>query len=344
MPEFTPITLSASSSTWIADVNQMMTDISNAVNTHHQELLVSVGAGAALIVDEFDRDGIVGSYSYVLDIENYSGGASIAVGRRPAPVVARGETDTSILWGNFGSGFSRVTQVGDVSPSFAGFLTGLPKTVYIGVGASGTSQAYEDQSDGNVVYIYSMTWDGFNLTSFKRHAPILPGYTLIQEMAAEPRILQVCDQDTDWVTPGTLDSETEIVTLGDPLDNEIDINGQVEVLGMFIHAHRGQTDDGWNAPASNAPESLVTLKLVSAAVDWTDDIEIDCGQVPDSLFVEIASAVGDLVYVNEVRRFRLELVSIGSGVTSARGFTWGLIARPIFGAPVAKDATDVEVV
>lgn len=344
MPQFTPTTLGGSDDDFIAKLNQMFTDLQNAVNTHHQELLVAVGPGVALVLDVFDRDGLVGSYSYRLDIDNYTGGPQMTIGRRPVAVVAQGDVDVSVAWGTFAAGQARVTQAGDVVISAAGVITGLPKTIFVGIPAGGTAQVYEDQSDPNIIYPYSFTWDGFNWTDIRRTVQILPGYGLHQEMAGEPRILQVYDTETNWVDAGVLDTESEIVTLGDPDDNGIGVNGQVEVMGVFIHTHR-LGDGGWSAPSHNPPDSLVTLRLRSAAETWSaTDLVIDAGQTPDSVFADIASAIGDKKYVNEVRRFRLELVSIGSGVSTAEGFTWGLIVRPIFGSPLPKDATVVDLI
>jgi hypothetical protein len=344
MPEFSPDTLSGSDSDFIAKLNAMFIGLQTAINTHHQELLISVGAGAALVVDEFDREGIVGAYSYQLDFDNYAGAGLIDIGRRPVAVPLQGDADISIAWGDFGAGKVRVFQSSDVTLNATAFATGLPKTIYVGVGAAGSAQFYEDTTDPNILYLYSVTWDGFTLDSWKRLVPILPGYTFHQEMAGEPRLVDVDDHLTDWVTPGILASETKIVTLGDPLDNAIGVNGQVEVVGFLLHAWE-QGDDGWNAPAHNPPDSLVTLRVRSAGVTWSkENIEIDCGQVPDSIFVEVDPAIGDLKYVNEVRRFDLELVSVGSGVTSARGFTWAAVTRPIIGSPVAKDGTTVGLV
>lgn len=350
MPQFTKQTLAASDADWIAKINSMMDDIATAINTHHQEILSQLGPGALLTLDMFDRPGVVGSHSYQLDIENYGGGAQIDIGRRPTFDAAKGETDLSIAWINAGGTQARVTQSGDVELDATQFLTGLPKTIYVGVPVTGAATLYQDTTDPNVLYLYSMTWDGANLTDIKRRRPILPGYELFKEMAGEPRVLQVYDGDTNWVDgpAGGQESETEIVSLGDPLDNEIGISGQIQALAFVIHAHRQEPGSWWD-PTGDPPDSIVTLKIVDDEGDeWSDPatpIEIDVGQVPDSIFVALNPAIpDDKEYMTEIRRLHLELVSIGSTVVSARGFTWGLIYRPLLGAPVPKDGTEVDLI
>lgn len=342
MPTVTIPTLSASDSDFIQVLNALLTDVENAINTHHAELLAAIGPGSLLIEDIFDRDGIVGAHSYQLDIPNYGGGATIDIGRRPAPIGSRGEVDVSIGWITTAAGKTRISLTADLLLSAAGIIGGLPKTIFVRVGSSGVPQVLQDEADTNLLTLYKATWNGFSWQNITRVAPILPGYPLFMEMAAHPRQNQVYDGDTNWVDAGVQDSDTEIITHGDPLDNEIGLNAEVEVLGFFIHPHRS-TAGFWFAPSANPPDSLVTLRVVSAGETWSaSDLVVDCTQAPDSIFVGVASAIGSKKFVNEVRRFRLEFVSKGSGVVSARGFTWGIEQAPIFGASVPKDSTALD--
>lgn len=342
MPTITAPTLSASDSDFIQTLNALMADIENAINTHHAELLAAIGPGALLIEDLFDREGVVGEHSYQLDIPNYTGGPQITIGRRPAPIGARGEVDVSIAWIVTAGGKTRVSMTSDLVLSAAGVITGLPKTIYVRVGSSGVPQVLETEADTNLLTLYKATWNGFSWQNITRLAPILPGYPTFMKLAGHPRQNQIHDGDTNWVDDGVLDSDTEIVTHGDPLDNGIGLNAEVEIQGFFIHPHRAGAGF-WFAPSANPPDSLVTLRVVSAGETWSaEDIVIDCTQAPDSIFIGVASAIGSKKYVNEVRRFRLEFVSKGSGVVSARGFTWGAEYAPLFGASVPKDATAID--
>lgn len=322
---------------YVEKLNSNGAILENATNSHSQQLLSSVGPGADLILRVFDRDGIVGRESYWLDVENYVGGVIIDIGRRPAPDPLRGEVDTSYAWGTFGGTKDLVQVTGDTNLDASAIIAGIPKTIYVGIPAGGVPNFFEDTLAANIIYIYSMTYDGFSFSNIRRRAHILPGYETLKEMAAHARSLQVYDPDTDWIDGPPLQlSDTEIVTFGDEVDNAIGVLAAVEVIGFFVSIHKSG-DDHWNAPTGNPPDSNVKLKVVSAALDWTGEMEIDAGQVPDTVFALVLPAVGDLKYVTEVRRFNLELVSVGSAVTSARGMTWGLIYRPLIGAPVPKD-------
>ena len=86
---------------------------------------------------------IVGSASYVLDLENYIGTALIDIGRRPAPVSAFGEIDESVAWGTFSGVKRRITQTGDVTLNAAAVTTGLTKDIFIGLGSDGTPAFHE---------------------------------------------------------------------------------------------------------------------------------------------------------------------------------------------------------
>ncbi len=339
-----PTVFAGTDKDYVQKLNTMAAALANGHNENHQLLLSAIGPGADLILRVFDRDGIVDAASYQLDFTNYVGGVQITIGRRPTFDVLHGDVDTSFAWATFGGTKDLVQQVGDLLLDASAIITGLPKTIFIGIPASGVAQLFEDQTAGNVLYIWSMSYNGFSFDTFKRLGPILPGYETLKAMTAFPRYNTLYDGDTNWVDgPAGQVSDTEIVTLGDAVDNGIGLEGSVEGLGFLVSAHK-VGDDHWNAPTGNPPDSLVTLKVVSAAVDWTGEIEIDVGQVPDTIFVPILAGVGDLKFITEVRRFTLERVSIGSAVVSARGMTWGLLYRPLLGAAAPKDSTTVEVI
>lgn len=300
----------------------------------------SSGDGALLLLDLWDRDGLVGSHSYVLDLDNYPGGATITIGRRPAPTGQ--EVNISVAWATYAGSKQRVLQSGDVVLNAAGIITGLPKTIYVGIPSGGTAQLYEDTVTPNVLYAYSMTWDGFSLSELKRLAHILPAYTTLQKIAGSPQLIQIFDSETDWVSDTI--SSTEIVLPGAADDNDIGFDGSLEVLGFFVHASK-KDDDGMNAPVGNPPDSVVKFKVMSEAIAWSDDFELDCGNIPDSIFLPVkTSNVGDDRFVREVQHFTLERTSLGSSVTSARAFTWGVVVRPIIGIAIPKDNNEVTLI
>ena len=327
---------------YIAKLNSNNAALTSAINALEAQVTAAFGDGAQLILDFWDRDGIVGAHSYQLDIEAYAGGDTITIGRRPAPVVAFGELDVSIGWGTFGGIKARVTLTGDLPITAAGITTGLPKDVFIGAASDGTPQFFEDQVTPNVLYLYKMCWDGFQLTDFERIAHILPAYSTLQEMMKAVRQITIFDSETDWISD--MFGATEIVLPGQAASNEISVDGSVEVVGFFVSAAK-LGDDGFNAPvASSDPEDpKVKLKVVSEAVTWSKtDFDIDAGNIPDAQFREVDTVVvGRDRYVTEFRRFTLERVSVGPSVTSARAFSWGLYVIPILGTPIGKDQTNV---
>src|SRR6185436_6473119 len=98
-------TLAASNRDYIAKMNNNFTALAAAVNALQSAIGGALGPGAALITDVMDRPGLVGTHAYSWDLENYDGGTGIDIGRRPAPVLAYGETDVSTAWVNIGSSF-----------------------------------------------------------------------------------------------------------------------------------------------------------------------------------------------------------------------------------------------
>jgi len=330
-----PITLqdfAAGNQDYVARHNSNNAAIKAAIDSLQAQVLASSGEGADLVLDLWDRDGIVGAHSYVLDGENYPGGSQISIGRRPAPTGM--ELDVSIAWLTVMGNKTRVQQVDDVVLDAAAITTGLPKTIYVGIPSNGTAQLFEDTATLNVLYVYSMTWDGFNLTNFKRIAHILPAYSTLQRLAGAPRYREVLDSETDWISDTV--GQTHIAFAGAADDNGIGIDGAVEILGFFACAAKPDAD-GFFSPG-DPPGSVVSFKVVSEAEDWTvaPHFEFDCSNIPDVIFLPVNPSVGDQKFVTEVQIFELERTSLGAGVVSARCFTWGVIYRPLIGAPMPR--------
>lgn len=326
---------------YVEHINGNFDLIASFFNALAATVSATSGAGAVLLQDVFDRSGIVGSASYRLDVESYGGGSSIDIGRRPAPFSPPGETDVSIAWGLFSGEWDRVSQTGDITLDASGIIAGLPKTIYVGVPSTGIAQFYEDGGTANVIMLYSMTWDGADLSDFKRLTHILPGYTLVQALAAVPKQLSVFDGESDF-RDGE-DGLSRIVLPGAPASNGISLEGAVEVLGVFIDVQRDD-EDGWYAASAGDPaESLVTLQAVDDDDDvlTESDIEIDCTDPIGTTFKAIDSGYSDKRFVTAKRTVRLKLVSVGDDVVSARCFTWGLWVKPLLGAPMPKDSTKV---
>lgn len=305
------------------------------------QILAGVGDGADLILDVFDRNGLVGSTSYVLALDTYDGGATIDIGHRPVFNPAFGEQDTSIAWGNYAGQRTRVVQNGDVTLNAGGIISGLPKTIYVGIPSDGTAQLYEDNTTPNVLYIYSMCWNGFSLTEFKRLAPILPGYSLLQRIVAAPREVRVQDEVTDFLEHD--EARTHLITPGDAADNEIGIHGSREILGFFINFPQGDEEGGLWAPSGE--DNKLTLKIQAEDEDWTEEFEIDAS-IDGGNFVQVAvlAAVGDKRYVTEAIRFKLVKVSIGGDVVSAGSFDWGYYWRPMIGTEIPVDDTTMDLI
>jgi hypothetical protein len=309
------------------------------VNSLAQQVLASSGDGAQLILDTYDRPGLVGTHSYVLDLDAYAGGGQITIGRRPTPNLAAGEFDKSAAWGTFGGQLQRVEQSEDVELDATPILTGLPKTIYVGITSSGAPQLFEDDDTANVLYVYSMCWDGFNLTEFKRLGHYLPAYSLFQSMVKHAQVVQISDWETQWT--GDELAGMSLPLHGGPLANEIGVNHAVEVIGGFVDIPRG------GAGRFHAPSTIknkLVLKLMAAGVKWNlEDIEINVASCPDRIYFTIdEGTVGSDRFVTDVEDFRLERVSIGDHVVSARGYTLGLFVRPILGLPIPKDSDVVD--
>ncbi len=333
----------ASDKNYIAKMNANNAAIEAAVNSLISQISAAMGAGSLLILDEHDRDGIEGAASYQLDLENYAGGAEIAIGRRPVANVLLGDQDVSIAWGTFSGVKHRVTLTGDVTLNAGGVVSGLPKTIYVGIPSNGTPQFFEDTSTLNVLYIYSMTWDGFSLTCFQRLAPILPGYTTHQAILDAVRILQIFDGESDFLDDpeGALD----LPLPGSADDNGIGVAGGVEVVGFMITANRSGPD-GLYAPTGEAPDNELTLEIRSEAVRWNlEDIIFDASNVPDTIFAKVdVDVVGLDRFVTEFRSFRLHATQVGSSIVSARGFTVAILTRPLIGTQIPKDSSKVDLI
>jgi hypothetical protein len=338
MPPLSLTDFNASDLDYVQKLNNNNTAIEAAINTLQAQVLASVGEGVDLILDTYDRDGIVGSTSYVLDLDNYPGGSQITIGRRPGPSFV-GEIDKSIAWGTYSGERFRVSMSGDLVLDAISIVSGLPKTIYVGIPSSGVPQLFESGIVINVLYAYSMTWDGYSLKDFKRLAPILPAYSTIQAIAGAPHFFPLFDTETDWLSE--IVGSCEITLPGAQDDNEILVDGSVEVLGFFMTAGKAGPD-GFAASGVTPEDNLVSVKVVSELEDWTETpFEFDASNVPDTIFKKINPALGVKKFITEVQRFTLERVALGSFVTSARAFTWGIIYRPLIGIAIPKDQTKV---
>ncbi len=317
--------------------------IEAAINSLQAQITAVAGDGALLILDLNDRDGIVGSRSYILDEENYAGGSSIDIGHRPEADPAFGDQDISVAWGTFGGEKARVTMTGDATLDASGIVSGLPKTIYVGIPSDGTPQLFEDTTTPNVIYIYSMLWDAYNLTEITRMAPILPAYDLLRDMAGVLRECSVVDTETDWLEDD--ESQISLITPGDEVDNELEIPGGREILGFFIDFPGDQEDGLW---APNGTDNKLVLRVEAEDTVWSDDedgdIEIDASQEENFFQIPINADIGVDRFVLEAIRFKLVKVSVGADVVSASRFRWGYYWRPIFGAQVPKDDTTVNLI
>ncbi len=317
-----------------ATIDANFAAIASFVNSLAAQISAAVGDGAQLILDAFDRPGIVGSASYQLDLEAYDGTALITVGRRPVYDAAKGDQDVSVAFVRYGGDLHRCFMNGDVAVNAGGIVSGLPKTVYMGIPADGTPQFYEDTSSTEVLYIYSMTWDGIALSDFQRIANILPGYTFHQDLVGAPVCRQLYDGDTDWLAHD--ESKSGIQFGGSWDDNEVDLADVRQITHGFVDMSSAG-DDGFLA--SGGPDPIVELELW----DETDtrcnleDILLDASNVPDTVYFKIdpATMLAER-FTTHYKRFRLVKVSVGAAVESARGFSWGLFHTPVLGTPIPK--------
>lgn len=320
--------------------------IEAAINSLLAQVSAVGGEAAQLITDVFDRDGLVGARSYVLDTDAYEGGASISIGHRPAADLAHGDVDLSIAWGTFAGVKKRVTLDGDAVLNAAGIVSGLPKTIWVGIPSDGTPQLYEDDVTPNVLYAYSMCWDGFQFTEFTRIAPILPGYDLMRDLANFQREYKVDDLETDFLED--VEAQSALITPGDAADNEIGVKGAREILGFFIDFPGDQEDGLW---APNGEDNKLVLKITLEGDPWSydedaesEEIEIDASQAENFFQIPLHPDVGVSRFIFDHVRFKLELVSIGADVVSARRFTWGYYWRPLFGAQLPVDSEKVNLI
>lgn len=325
---------------YVQKLNNNNTALENAVNTLQAQVLASSGEGSALVLDTYDRDGIVGVQSYVLDFDTYAGGSQITIGRRPGPVPAFGEVDESVAWGTYGGEKFRVRLIGDLVLNAISIVSGLPKTIYVGIPSNGVPQLFENNTTPNVLYIYSMLWNGYGLSDFVRTAPILPHYATLQAIAGAPQFLTLFDSDTDWVSDNL--GSTEITTAGAKDDNEINVDGSIEILGFFMTAGKPGLD-GFAAPGgAGMTNNQVAVKVVSDGEDWTEfPFEFDASIVPDTIFQKVNPARGLDKFVTEVKSFTLERTGLGGFVVSARAFSWGIIYRPLIGIAIPKNQAKV---
>lgn len=337
-----PITLTmpvSGSLTYHATFTAMFAAIQAAINSLESQVSAVGGEAAQLIGDLVDRDGILGSRSYRLDVDAYEGGATILIGYRPEANPLVGDTGISAAWGTFAGVKKRVTLDEDATLNAAGITGGVPKTIYVGIPSDGTPQLYDDTATPNVIYIYSMCWDSYQFTEFVRTAPILTSYDLIRDIAGVQREFMVQDTETDFLVDA--ESQTSLITPGDAEDNEIGVNGAREICGFFID-FPGDQEDGLDAPAGE--DNVLTLKITAEDVDWTEEFEIDASQAENFYQLPIHEDIGRDRFLTEFTRFKLEVVSVGGDVISARNFTWGYYWRPIFGAQIAIDSDKVDLI
>ncbi len=308
------------------------------VNSLAAAISAAVGDGAQLVMDAFDRPGIVGETSYRLGLEEYDGTAIMLCGRRPAYDVVKGDQDLNVAYVRYGGDLHRVFVAGDTEMNAGAIVSGLPKTIYVGIDSSGTPQFYEDTSSTEVLYVYAIDWDGVELDvdSIVRMAEILPGFPTIQALHNAVKVRQAYDGDTDWLAHD--ESKSALVFAGDPTDNDVDLRDVMEVTHGFI-----DMPDAGGFYAVGA-DNKVELEL------WDDtdtrcneeDILLDCSMAPDTVFFKIdKTAMGRERFITKYKRFRLVKVAVGGGVESAAGFTWGLYCKPVLGNSVPKDDTRI---
>ena len=322
---------------YVAKMNADARAVEAAVNELRSLIQNTFGDGALLIDDLYERDGIVGAESFYLDTENYAGGNTITVGRRPVP--AYGETNESVAYMTAGGARTRVAVPEDQAVSAAGVISGLPKTIYLVLTSGGSVQFEEDPDLPNLLYLYKMCWNGFSLYEFARMAPILPAYSTFKKLAAPMIPIQIFDPETNFMDVD--ESETSLMIHGVGTENApLLVAAGMEVLGGFVAFHK-EGPDGAYAPFGSGDDVKLELEVVGEEGEtWNAEaIEIQMDDIPATVFwkVKTTGTFELLRFVNELKEFRLNKVSIGQYVVSARAFTWGLYVRPIVGAAVAHD-------
>jgi len=194
----------------------------------------------------------------------------------------------------------------------------------------------------NVVYLYSMTWDGIGYTDFMRLFIMLPGYELIEDIASRTEIIDIFDTETDWLSDAT--GMTSILLPGANSDNEL-ADMVYEVIGFVVNACRPD-EDGFYATETDpddADRNHVKFKVTSEGEDWTsEDFDFDCSDMPDFQFIAVNPALEASVYITEAQTFELERTYLGDFVESARAFQWGIVVRRVYGPamPIDPDFVD----
>ncbi len=304
-------------------------ELQSFVNDLAQQILAVSGDGAQLLLDLFDRPGIVGTHSYVLDLENYEGGSEIVIGRRPEANEIFGELNISIAFGIFAGLKKRVQQPGDVTLDASPITSGLPKTIYVGIGAAGTAQLFPDQTTPDVLYIYSMCWDGFQLTQSKRLGHFLPAYSLLQLLAKLPREIAVYDRDTQWKTDAQAD--VRIPLHGSAISSGVaGLDLAAEIIGGYVDVPKGGLG-AFHCPGGTANKLVLRFMLNGVKVNL-GTFEINVSNAPDRIYFTVdADALGSDRFVTSVSHVSIERVSVGADVVSARGCSYGLFVRPVLG-------------
>ncbi len=338
-------TFAAADTDYVAKLNADARATESAVNTLFELVENTFGDGALLISDLFLYDGIIGDESFVLDVPAYTGGGQITVGRRPVAPVFAGETSESAAWLTVSGRRTRIVVSVDTELDADAILEGIPKTIYVVVTSGGDVQLEEEADVANELYLYSMTWNGFSLSDFVRMAPILPGYQLLKRIAAPMLPIQLYDPDTNFVDD--VESVTMLTIPGAPDESgPLAIPGGFEVLGGFVSFNKAGLDGAY-APGATGADSKLVLEVRSDDVVWNveEDLEVNVNLAPNTQYWRVdESVVGLDRFCNEYREFRLVRASIGSGVISARAFTWGLYVRPIIGAAVGKDTDKLDMI
>jgi len=324
----------------ITEANRAATEA--ALNELDAKASAAGGEMAQLISDICNRDGVMGAESYQLDVDNYTGGATIKVGRRPSPTAAWGEIDASVAVGTFAGVRKRVTMIGDVTLDASGVVSGLPKTIYIAIPSDGTPQIYEDADLPNLIYIYSLCWTGTQLKEFVRMCHILPGYQTIADIAGAPQRIQLFDGESDFLA--SVNGRIDIELPGAAADNGIGIKGAVEILGFAVRSHRPD-NDGFYAPTGDAPANQMTLEIRDDDDRrWNDqDIVLDGSATPETVYAGVdLGEIGTDRFATEYRSFKLVATLIGASVVSARAFTLTIFVRPLLGTAIPKDSNEVD--
>jgi len=253
--------------------------------------------------------------------------------------------ETSVAWGFFTSAYDRVQMPDAVTLDASAIISSLPKTIYVAIPANGTPQLYEADNVPNVIYAWSMLWDGISLTDFTRLAPLLPGYDLIEAMARRAEIWDLFDSETDWLSDEQ--GMTSILLPGANTDNAL-AEMSYEVIGFVCNAPRFD-EDGFHATEDDPDDpdrNHVKFKVTSEGEEWMDSADedegifnFDCSEQGDFQFIPVnPDRVADgSVYVVEARTFELERVYLGDLVESARAFQWGVVVRPIYGPGLPLD-------